>query len=97
MKTKFLTILLFLFPVMLFAQNYEKDGDVCFEKGEYQEAEKKYKAAALLSGESSELEQKQKNSSICFDLLTKAKDAEQNEMYSNFTQGLKSKYTVEKA
>mgnify|MGYP003308071071 CR=1 FL=1 len=35
MKTKFLTILLFLFPIMLFAQNYEKDGDVCFEKGEY--------------------------------------------------------------
>lgn len=94
MKTKFLTILLFLFPVMLFAQNYEKDGDVCFEKGEYQEAEKKYKAAALLSGESSVLEQKQKNSSICFDLLTKAKDAEQNEMYSNAADFYEKLYSI---
>ena len=94
MKTKFLTILLFLFPVMLFAQNYEKEGDVCFEKGEYQEAEKKYKAAALLSGESSVLEQKQKNSSICFDLLTKAKDAEKNEMYSNAADFYDKLYSI---
>ena len=82
MKIKFLTILLFLFPVMLFAQNYEKEGDVCFEKGEYQEAEKKYKAAAALSGESSALKNKQDKSSTCFELLTKAKDAEKDENYS---------------
>lgn len=94
MKTKFLTILLFLFPVMLFAQNYEKEGDVCFEKGEYQEAEKKYKAAALLSGESSVLEQKQKNSSTCFDLLTKVQEAEQDGMYSNAANLYEKLYSI---
>ena len=82
MKTKLLTILLFLFPVILFAQNYEKEGDMYFEEGKYLEAEKKYKAAATLSGESSVLNQKQEKSSTCYTLLTKAKEAEEKEMYS---------------
>lgn len=94
MKTKLLTILLCLFPVMLFAQNYEKEGDMCFEKGEYQEAEKKYKAAALLSGESSVLSQKQKNSSTCFELLTKVQEAEQDGMYSNAANLYEKLYSI---
>lgn len=51
MKTKLLTLFLCLIPVILSAQNYEKEGDELFAQAQYEAAYKKYAAFIAAVGE----------------------------------------------
>ena len=87
MKTKLITILLCLFPLLAYAQNYEQKGDELFAEAQYEQALKKYKAAevsAEMNGQqtSSKLKQKKEKAQKCATLLSKAKSAEENNQYS---------------
>ena len=76
MKIRFLTILLLCLPVILCAQNYEKEGDDLFAQAQYEKAAKKYSAAIELSGTSSSLQSKKEKCTKCASLLSRAKSAE---------------------
>ena len=71
MKTKLITILLCLFPLLAYAQNYEQQGDELFAQAQYEKAEKKYKAAIEMSGTSSSLQAKKEKCSQCASLLSR--------------------------
>ena len=75
MKTH-LIILLICIPCLLFAQNYEKEGDELFAKAQYEKAEKKYAAAIEITGSNAALNQKKAKCAKCLSLLTKAQTAE---------------------
>ena len=83
MKTKLITILLCLFPLLAYAQNYEQKGDELFAEAQYEQAVKKYNAA-VVSVEmdekkvSSQLTQKKEKCSQCASLLSRAKAAEES-------------------
>ena len=47
MKTKLITILLCLFPLLAYAQNYEQQGDELFAQAQYEKVIKKYDAAIV--------------------------------------------------
>ena len=51
MRTKFITILLSLFPLLVYAQNYEQQGDELFKQAQYEKAIKKYNAYIAFAGE----------------------------------------------
>ena len=79
MKSKLITILLlYLFPLLTFAQNYEQQGDELFAQAQYEKAEKKYKAAIEMSGTSTSLQSKKEKCAKCASLLVRAKSAEEN-------------------
>ena len=78
MKTKILMALLCLCPLFAVAQNYEQQGDELFAQGQYDKAEKKYRAAIEISGASSSLQSKKEKCSKCVTLLAHAKSAEEN-------------------
>ena len=61
MRTKLLSLLFLLFPISLFSQNYEKEGDDLFAQAQYEQAEKKYKAAIALVGESQTIKKSKTN------------------------------------
>ena len=63
-------------PVILCAQNYEKEGDDLFAQAQYEKAAKKYSAAIELSGTSSSLQAKKEKCTKCASLLSRAKSAE---------------------
>ena len=86
MKTKFLMALFCLFPLLVFAQNYEQQGDELFGLAQYEKAVKKYDAAIELGGESELLVNKKKNASTCFSLLVQAQIAERNAEISKALQ-----------
>ena len=78
MKTKILMALLCLCPLFAVAQNYEQQGDELYAQGQYDKAEKKYRAAIEISGASSSLQAKKEKCSKCVTLLAHAKSAEEN-------------------
>ena len=79
MKSKLITILLlYLFPLLTFAQNYEQQGDELFAQAQYEKAEKKYKAAIEMSGTSPSLQAKKEKCAKCASLLSRAKAAEES-------------------
>ena len=94
MKTRLLTIIVCVLPVMLYAQSYEQQGDELYAQGEYAKAGKKYDAAMALDGETSSLKQKKSNASKCSSLLGKAKAAESDKNYSEASNFYSSLYSV---
>ena len=76
MKTKFLTLFFVFLPILLCAQNYEKEGDDLFAQALYEKAAKKYSAAIEMSGISSSLQAKKEKCIKCASLLSRAKSAE---------------------
>ncbi len=86
MKTKLITILLCLFPLLAYAQNYEQQGDELFAQAQYEKAIKKYDAAIVsLEMEeqvpSAQLKQKKDTAKKCASLLQKAVFTEGNKQY----------------
>lgn len=94
MKIKFLILVLFLLPAYLFCQNYEKEGDELFAQSQYEKAEKKYKAAIAIIGETPSVKQKQVNCSKCVSLLAKAQNAERESLYSNAAKYYSELYAI---
>ena len=94
MKTRVLTVIFCVLPVMLYAQSYEQQGDELYAQGEYAKAVKKYDAAMALDGETSSLTQKKSNASKCSSLLIKAKTAEADKNYSLASKLYSSLYSV---
>ena len=94
MKTRLLTIIVCVLPVMLYAQSYEQQGDELYAQGEYAKAVKKYDAAMALDGETSSLKQKKSNASKCSSLLGKAKAAESDMNYGEASNFYSSLYSV---
>lgn len=94
MKTKLLTLLLLLFSIGLFSQNYEKEGDDLFAQAQYEQAEKKYKAAIAINGETPSVKQKQEKCAKCKFLLTKAQTAEKESRYSDATKYYLDLYAI---
>lgn len=94
MRSKLLTLLLLLLPICLFAQNYEKEGDNLFIQAQYEQAEKKYKAAIVVLGETASLKQKQLNCSKCASLLANAKTAENETRYDDAAQYYSDLYAI---
>lgn len=78
MKTKFLTALLCIMPLLAYAQNYEQQGDELFAQAQYAKALKKYSAAIEMSGATSSLKTKKEKCSKCASLLARAKAAEES-------------------
>ena len=78
MKTKFLTALLCIMPLLAYAQNYEQQGDELFAQAQYAKALKKYSAAIEMSGATSSLKTKKEKCSKCASLLSRAKAAEES-------------------
>lgn len=94
MKTKLLTTLLCFLPLFAFSQNYEKEGDDLFAQAQYEKAEKKYKAALLIMGETPSILQKQINCSKCKTLLIKAQTAGQASRYSEAAKYYEDLYAL---
>ena len=94
MKTRVLTVIFCVLPIMLYAQSYEQQGDELYAQGEYAKAVKKYDAAMALDGETSSLKQKKSNASKCSSLLSKAKTAEADKNYSEASKFYSSLYSV---
>lgn len=94
MKTKLLSLLFVLLPIGLFSQNYEKEGDELFAQTQYEQAEKKYKAAIAISGESQTIKQKRDNCSKCKSLLVKAETAEKESRYSDAAKHYSDLYAI---
>ena len=79
---KLLTILLVLFPLMMWGQDYESTGDSAYKAGDYEEAEVQYNAAlALLKAQKVDenspeyllLERKLTRARACLPLLQEAR------------------------
>lgn len=83
MRYTLLTILFLLIPISLFSQNYEKEGDDLFAQAQYEQANKKYKAAIVVFGETPALKKKQTNSSWCATILMNAQTAEKEARYND--------------
>lgn len=94
MKTKLLFLLFILLPAYIFCQNYEKEGDDLFAQAQYEQAEKKYKAAIVVLGETASLKQKQLNCSKCGSLLANAKTAENESRYSDAAKHYSDLYAI---
>lgn len=94
MKTRLFTLLLLLFPICLFAQNYEKEGDDLFAQAHYEQAEKKYKAAIAIEDETPAVKQKQDKCSKCKSLLTKAQTAEKESRYNDAAKYYSNLYSI---
>lgn len=94
MKTKLLSLLFLLLPIYLFSQNYEKEGDDLFAQAQYEQAEKKYKAAIAISGESQTIKQKQDKCTKCKSLLANAQTAEKESRYSDAAKYYSSLYAI---
>lgn len=94
MKTKslFLTVLLCIVPMLLFAQNYEKKGDELFQQAKYGEALKQYNAAVEFSGEGSSLLNKQKKAENCKIWLEQAIKAENSSKFAEASRLYKKLY-----
>ena len=75
------------------AQSYEQEGDDYFSEGNYKMALGKYKAA-VAAYSTEELIQKRDKASNCNLLLTKAKEAKNEEKYSNASQLYKQLYEL---
>jgi|GEM_PF-2471429 len=94
MKTRVLTVIFCVLPIMLYAQSYEQQGDELYAQAEYAKAVKKYDAAIVLDGETSSLTQKKSKASKCSSLLGKAKTAEADKNYSEASKLYSSLYSV---
>ena len=94
MKTRVLTVIFCVLPIMLYAQSYEQQGDELYAQAEYAKAVKKYDAAMALDGETSSLTQKKSKASKCSSLLSKAKTAEADKNYSLASKLYSSLYSV---
>lgn len=94
MKTRLFTLLLLLFPICLFAQNYEKEGDDLFAQAQYEQANKKYKAAIVVSGETPALKKKQTNSSWCATTLKNARTAEKESRFNEAAKYYSDLYAI---
>ena len=94
MKTKLLTLLFLILPAYIFCQNYDKEGDDLFAQAQYEQAEKKYKAAIAILGEIPAIKQKLSNCSKCRSLLTKAQTAERESRYSDAVKYYSDLYTI---
>ena len=94
MKTKLLTALFCILPLFAFTQNYEKEGDDLFAQAQYEQAEKKYKAAIAILGESQTIKQKQDKCTKCKSLLAKAQTAEKESRYSDAAKHYSNLYAI---
>jgi hypothetical protein len=77
MKTKLITILMCLCPLLLYAQDYKKEGDELFQQAQYEKAIKKYNAYIAFAGEDPAVSKRIANAEKCNSLLSRAKSAEQ--------------------
>lgn len=91
---KLLIILLLSFPILSFSQNYEKEGDDLFAQAQYEQAEKKYKAAIAIVGETPSINQKLSNCSKCKTLLSKAQTAEKESRYNDGAKFYSNLYEI---
>ena len=80
--------------MLTFSQNYEKEGDDLFAQAQYEQAEKKYKAAIAIVGESQTIKQKQDKCTKCKNLLTKAQTAEKESRYSDAAKYYSNLYAI---
>lgn len=94
MKTKLITLLMLLLPICCFSQNYEKEGDDLFSQAQYEQAEKKYKAAITIIGETPSVNQKLSNCSKCRTLLAKAQAAEKESRYNEAAKYYSDLYNI---
>lgn len=94
MKSLFLTVLLCIVPMLLFAQNYEKKGDELFQQAKYGEALKQYNAAVEFSGEGNSLLNKQKKAENCKNWLEQAIKAENTSKFAEASRLYQKLYDV---
>ena len=94
MKTKLLAIVFLFLPIYLFSQNYEQQGDELFAQAQYEQAEKKYKAAIAIDGETPAIKQKQEKCVKCKSLVTKAQAAENESRHSDAAKYYSDLYAI---
>ena len=77
MKTKLITLFLCLCPLLIYSQDYKKEGDELFQQAQYEKAVKKYNAYIAFAGEDPAVSKRIANAQKCISLLSRAKSAEQ--------------------